>query len=106
MNTFFNTIGLGKSDLEKACAKAEKQNDRVLLIFQQKKVPLSPSQVWSIYQSWWKDRCPITSIRRSMTTMSATQDAIGRPIAPKLVKTGNQRTGYYNSPEHIWRLAE
>jgi len=103
---FFNTTFLGKNDLEKACAKAEKQNDRVLLIFKQKAVPMSPSQVWGVYQSWWKERCPLTSIRRAMSTMSATEDALGRPITPLLVKTHNKRPGYYNSPEFIWKLAD
>ncbi len=103
---FFNTTFLGKNDLEKACQKAEKQNDRVLLIFKQKAIPMSPSQVWGVYQSWWKERCPLTSIRRGMTSMSATKDKKGNPVIPKLIKTANQRQGYYNSPEHIWRLAD
>ena len=103
---FFNTTFLGKNDLEKACQKAEKQNDRVLLIFKQKAIPMSPSQVWGVYQSWWKERCPITSIRRAMSTMSRTEDALGRPITPLLVKTPDKRNGYYNSPEFIWKLAQ
>jgi len=106
MSQFFNTIFLGKNELELACAKAEKQNDRVLLIFQQKAIPLSPSQVWQIYQSWWKNRCPLTSIRRAMSSLSATQDEFKRPITPKLVKSPSKRTGYYNVPEHLWKLAE
>ena len=52
----------------------------------------SPSQVWDRYG---RDRCPVTSIRRSMTDLTK---------EGRLVKTPEKITGAYGRPEHVWTL--
>jgi len=91
---YFNSTSYINSDLFAAIEAAKDQNDRVMLIFKTKNRPMSPSEVWQIYKTWYKS-CPLTSIRRSITTL--TDQGL-------LVDSALFRIGIYGRPERIWRL--
>jgi hypothetical protein len=92
---YFNSTGLSGYQLETAIRKATKQNDRVILIYKAKNRPMSPSEAHSIYQAWF-NRCPLTSIRRAITTLTPTY----------LTHTGTLRPGPFGAKEGVWELAE
>lgn len=92
---YYNTTNLSGTELDTARRKATKQNDRVMLIYKAKNRPMSPSEVHSIYQAWF-NRCPLTSIRRAITTLTPTY----------LTHTGTLRPGPFGAKEGVWRVAE
>lgn len=93
--TFFNTTALSGDALKEAIQRAGKQDDAVLLLFKNWRKPLSPSQVMTIMQKAGK-MWPLTSIRRSITTLTQKGD---------LVKsTGKMVKGMYGDPEHVWEI--
>lgn len=71
--------------------KAKTQTDEVLKIFNEHK-KMSPATCWVIYGS---SRCPITSIRRSITVL--TKDG-------KLRKCDTKVTGIYGRKEYQWEV--
>jgi len=91
--TYFNTTHLKDMDLIHAITKAENQNDAVYNIFKVLK-SASPSKVWKHYNEL-KDKAPLTSIRRSMTTLTN---------KGKLIKTFETTHGIYGKPEFIWKI--
>jgi hypothetical protein len=93
---YFNSTGLSGYQLETAIRKATKQNDRVILIYKAKNRPMSPSQVLDVYNAWWP-RCPITSIRRSITNLT---------IQGFLSHTGTLRPGPFGAKEGVWKLSK
>lgn len=92
--SFFNTLAFVGDELNKAIIQAEKQEDRVEAIFRWKKKGMTPFDVHEIYCNLYP-ACPITSIRRTMTTL--TGDGI-------LEKTGEMREGDYGKPNFVWKL--
>lgn len=92
---YFNTNNLTGSELTEAVRKATKQNDRVMLIYKAKNRPMSPSQVLDVYNAWFP-RCPLTSIRRSITNLT---------IHGFLTHTGTLRPGPFGAKEGVWELA-
>ncbi len=93
---YFNSTGLSGTELDTARRKATKQNERVMLIYKAKNRPMSPSEVHSIYQAWF-NRCPLTSIRRAITTLTD---------SGQLTHTGTLRPGPFGAKEGVWRVAE
>ena len=94
---FFNTINFSGKELEKANAKAAKQEDLILALFKanpDKK--LSPSQVHTIFGRKYQLYPPITSIRRAMTNLTGRLE---------LIKTDEMIPGLYQLPEHTWKYA-
>lgn len=94
-NVFHQTTPMTTGELLEAIESAETQNDRVMMIFKNKVRPMSPSEVHSIYQTWFT-RCPTTSIRRSITNLT---------IHGYLHHTGTYRPGPYKRAEGVWKLA-
>ena len=88
---YFNTTSLRGAALAKAIASASNQDEAVMAMFRVYR-SLSPSMAWEIYGK----RCPITSIRRSISELAD---------SGALVKTGIQVPGIYKAVEHVWKLA-
>jgi hypothetical protein len=103
---YYNTTNLAGGALKKAKNKTLTQKERVLSIFQFRKLAdlkiglnrglLSPSQCWKIYQLEY-GRTPITSIRRSITDL--TNDGY-------LEKTGFKSLGEFGRPEYNWQIKD
>jgi len=93
MQNFYNTIHQSGTDLLTSQKKAKSQDEIILAYFE--KYPtheFSPPQIQealSLYTT------PITSVRRSITTL--TNDG-------KLIKTKNQVKGIYNKPNYTGKL--
>ena len=102
--TYFNTTHLKDMDLIHAITKAENQNDAVYNIFKVLK-SASPSKVWKHYNEL-KDEAPLTSIRRSISTLSKdVYDEDGIVIREAvLLKTEDKTKGIYGKDEFIWRI--
>jgi hypothetical protein len=86
---YYNTTNLTNSALFEAIEKATKQNERVMLIFKTKNRPMSASDIWQIYKTWFNN-CPLTSIRRAISSQ------------PELKKTGEFTEGLYGRPENLY----
>lgn len=70
--------------------KAKTQNDEVLAIYKKHKM-ISPATCWIIFG---KDRAPLTSIRRSINTLTN---------MGYLEKCETKVTGIYGRKEYQWR---
>jgi len=92
--TYYNTTHLDGSELKEAHAKAETQEQMIKAIFQRHK-ELTASDAWSYYTA--RKRCPLTSIRRSITNLKA--DGY-------LIKTNRQKLGMYGKPEYIYKITK
>ncbi len=102
---FYNTTGLKNEDLMAAIESAKKQDDRVLLIFQVKSIPLSASDVWKTYKAWFPNNTPLTSIRRSISNLASNvylKDVIVKKAQIK--KTTFTKEGIYGKPEFLWTI--
>ena len=89
MKPFYNTIYLKQTELEKEIKNAKNQEEKIMVIFQQKK-ELTPSEVWEYLMEY-----PLTSIRRAMTNLTD---------QGRLRKTNTQKVGYYGKPNDVWKL--
>lgn len=89
MKPFYNTIYLKQTELEKEIKNAKNQEEKIMVIFQQKK-ELTPSEVWEYLMEY-----PLTSIRRAMTNLTD---------QGRLRKTNTQKVGYYGKPNYVWKL--
>ena len=94
---YYNTLNIGGQNLLNAIENAKKQEDRIMVIMQAKRRPMSPSQIFEVYKSWFTGNTPLTSIRRALTNMTK---------ADKLEMTDIQVQGIYGKPEHKWQLPE
>lgn len=98
---YYNTTNVTGQQRELFQEKATTQNEKVLQLFKRFKTPLSPSQVLKYYidsaNTPNSSKTPITSIRRSITTLTERGE---------LIKTEFQIDGPYNRPEFLWRLKE
>lgn len=94
MTTYHNTNSLDEQSLVKAIQNNKTQEDIVLLIFKEEKIPLSASRVWNLYA---RTETPLTSIRRAITNLMNER---------KLVKTDIKVTGLYGKPEYLYKLSE
>ena len=93
MTPFYNTNQEGPDEAFDSSAKAAKQSDVILALFEMTKTPMSPSMVYKALGQEW----PITSIRRAMTNL--TDDG-------EIVKTQKTTKGIYGKKEHLWVLPE
>lgn len=94
---FYNTLNINGQNLLNAIESAKKQEDRIMVIMQAKRRPMSPSQILEVYKSWFTGNTPLTSIRRALTNLTN---------SGKLEKTETQVPGIYGQSEHKWRLPE
>ena len=89
MKHFYDTFEIKRSDLQKEIENAKNQEEKIMVIFQQKK-ELTPSEVWEHLMEY-----PLTSIRRAMTNLTE---------QGKLIKTSTHKIGYYGKPNYVWKL--
>lgn len=92
LDLFYNTTNLFGSELKEHQMRAGTQNKIILDYF--KSVPgllLTPFDVQKLFPG----NVPITSIRRSLTTLTN----LGY-----LLKTDNKRIGEYGEMNHTWKL--
>ena len=93
MTPFYNTNQESFDEASDSSARAAKQSDVILGLFEMTKTPMSPSMVYKALGQEW----PITSIRRAMTNL--TDDG-------KIIKTQKTTKGIYGKKEHLWALPE
>jgi len=91
--SYFNTTNERGDTLKRRKRKTENQDDIVLAFFRQhKEVEISPSECW--INAFQADETPITSVRRSINTLTR---------EGKLIKTENKKIGVYGKPEYLWK---
>jgi len=94
--SFFNSVNLDGESLQRATARALGQNDLVARIFEANPHrKFSPSQLKELIARKFDRYSPLTSWRRSVTTL--TKEGF-------LVKLDEQVPGAYGEPEHLWQL--
>jgi hypothetical protein len=91
--TYYNTTNQGGKDLKEFKSKALNQNDKIIEFFSMnKRSSFSPSFIWTIC---FNQSCPLTSVRRSISTLTK---------KGFLIKTKIQDKGIYGRPEFKWRI--
>lgn len=85
---FYNTTNESGDALIKSYENAKNQDALILDLFKKHRI-LSPSQAYKILN----EKYPITSIRRSINTLTTHN---------MLTKTNDMRKGMYGKNEHIW----
>lgn len=91
---FYNTISLSGSDLLQAECKASDQNKRVLEIIKERGKS-TPFEVSQIYDKLYNP-APVTSIRRSMTTLTK---------QGKLEMLDEMKKEKFGHNNHLWRVS-
>lgn len=93
---FFNTVPLQGELLHRATYRADKQNGRVLVIFNLANRSLAAHEVWQHYKTKYNEpNTPLTSIRRSITTLER---------AGELQMTGDKAMGLYGVLVNKWKV--
>lgn len=91
---YYNTTHLSGQELKRAIEQAKKQEDAVMLLFENTGREYSPSQVMKLMvKAGWD--CPITSWRRAITNLTK---------SGRLRQTSEQVIGMYGRPEFKWSL--
>lgn len=89
--SYHNTTNEHGATLKASIDKAKSQDDIILEYFKNNKgVKLSPSMILERT----KLKCPITSVRRSISNLTATG---------YLNKTEEKAVGIYGKPEYLWK---
>lgn len=91
---YFNTTKLRKEKLIEANTAALDQERYILDIFK-KHSPMSPSDVWRVYERSRGSSILLTSVRRSITNLTD---------KGFLVKTAIRKPGIYKRPEYVWKI--
>lgn len=89
--SYYNTTSETGIDLVASRKKGGTQDQLILNHFCLSDKPLSPSMILGRMNLG----CPITSIRRSLTSLTD---------SGKLIKTDKYTMGSYGKREHLWRL--
>ena len=93
---YYNTTKSAGRELIEFKTKATSQDGRILAYFHEETAAglfgRTPSEIRA---EVFSDRVPLTSVRRSMSNLTA---------AGKLNKTASQRDGPYGRPEYVWSL--
>tara|TARA_R110002020_G_scaffold221997_2_gene430306 strand:- start:5309 stop:5584 length:276 start_codon:yes stop_codon:yes gene_type:complete len=89
--SYYNTTNLKGDELKTSHKKTISQEQKILEIFKNHQIPLSPTDIFS---NFFK-KTPLTSIRRALSNL--TRDG-------KLEKISKKKIGSYGKPEHCWRL--
>lgn len=89
--SYYNTTNLEKEALKKCRKAVVSQEKKILEIFKNHQIPLSPTDIFS---NFFK-KTPLTSIRRALSNL--TRDG-------KLEKISKMKIGSYGKLEHCWRL--
>ena len=77
--------------------QANRQDEKVMQVFHSTNGPLSPSVAHEFGRRWYKWTWPLTSTRRSITTLTN---------AGRLCKTDHKMRGPYGRPEYLWQLSQ
>lgn len=93
MRDYFNTTELSGEELKEKKIKAGTQSDKILKYFRKIKLPMTPSDV---HMNLFDESTPITSIRRSISTLTNKHGLLS--------KTNDQKIGPYGSNEYFWEL--
>jgi len=94
LSIYFDTVPLD-TGLAEAKLKAGKLNRLIYDYLKSHSKDYTPSELWIILNKVY----PITSVRRSLTTMTRPEYGI------ELLKmTGKKRIGMYGSPENSWEI--
>jgi len=88
---YYNTTRQKGEQLKVAWKKAKSQDDKVMEYFNING-KATPSEVW-LHFNKYENNVPITSIRRSITTLTSYN---------MLSKTEKKREGVYGRPEYVW----
>lgn len=89
--TYYNTTNEAGTDLSVSVKKNEKQEDVVLRLFQSVG-EWQPSHIYEALKIY-----PITSIRRTLTDLTA---------RGHLIKSDVKKKGMYGKNEHVWRIKQ
>lgn len=92
--TYYNTTGVTGDELDDYQNRALSQDERLLAWFRAnpRAKPIASELVLAVFLN----RCPITSVRRSLNTL------MNEGYIQKLDE--QRRTGDWRRPEHCWRL--
>lgn len=94
--SYYNTTHLNGTPLVEAHETAKAQEENCLVLYNEIRI-MSPSECWKMYKIRYNGKVLLTSIRRSITTLTKKE---------KLMKTGVQRDGEYGRPEYVWKINE
>ena len=93
--TYYNTTQEQGSRLYRSWTKTAKQDDLILLVFaRNKKSILTPFEVLNILNEDFDRMFPITSVRRSINTLTKIE---------ALEKTSIKRKGDYGKSNYCWK---
>ena len=94
---YYNTNNETGNELKRSKKKTITQDQFILGIFNTWRVNdgLTPSEIEQILVEDYNTNWPLTSIRRSISTLTD---------AGKLTKTNKLRKGKYDKNEHIWKF--
>lgn len=111
MKAFHNTTNIKGEELQEATSKALTQDQCVLAYFHNyDNLGATPERVlrhFKIMEKLGDNRwanVPITSIRRTFSTLAATEDYLGNEVTPKIRKTKVMIMGDFGRKVHIWKL--
>ena len=94
---FYNTTNEVGEKLEKSYLKTMKQDDIILLIFARNSNAIfTPFEIQDILNTSYDKKYPITSVRRSMNTLTERE---------ALRKTSIKRKGNYGKANYCWKYA-
>jgi|TARA_Y100000310_G_scaffold326588_1_gene391657 hypothetical protein len=96
--TYYNTTQQQGLNLVRSWMKTAKQDDLILLVFaRNKKSILTPFEVLNILNEDFDRIFPITSVRRSINTLTEIN---------ALEKTPIKRKGYYGRANYCWKYKD
>jgi hypothetical protein len=113
MKSYHNTTNEIGFNLAQSNAKALTQDECVLAYFKDNdNLGATPERVLRHFQireklseNRWVNT-PITSMRRSFSNLSRTEDALGNPLTPKIYKTDMTIMGDWGKEIHVWKLCK
>lgn len=96
--SYYNTTNIKERKLKYAWAKNATQDEVVLAVFvTNKTVVFTPHEIQSILREDYEKLYPITSVRRSINTLTE-RDA--------LIKTTTKRKGPWGASNYCWKYKE
>ena len=96
--SYYNTTSLEGSDLKHTWAKTATQDEVVLAVFvTNKTVVFTPHEIQSILRDDYERLYPITSVRRSINTLTERE---------ALIKTTTKRKGPWGASNYCWKYKE
>jgi len=96
--SYYNTTSLEGSELKHAWSKNATQDEVVLAVFlTNKTVVFTPHEIQSILRDDYEKLYPITSVRRSINTLTERE---------ALIKTTTKRKGPWGASNYCWKYKE